>query len=274
MLLALQQPRGLVFGGTFGALAVMSVISVALGRLLHEADEALPFHSSIPWDDYAAVALLLFFGIKTLLESNAPKAEEEQAGAQEAVAEMGGGSGAVDGAGAAAAAAGVVASTFALVFAAEWGDKSFLATIALSAASDPLGVVAGACAGHATPPPSRSRAALCSASTCPSAPSPSSAARSSSPSPPPPPSSSSRATVAARRPGCEAGAKRASETVRGFKHTRETTRDAATHHTMWTVDLSIHSCPKSRWHFSRRMATASLKSASGGSCPQLSSVNR
>lgn len=150
MLLALQQPRGLVFGGTFGALAVMSVISVALGRLLHEADEALPFHSSIPWDDYAAVALLLFFGIKTLLESNAPKAEEEQAGAQEAVAEMGGGSGAVDGAGAAAAAAGVVASTFALVFAAEWGDKSFLATIALSAASDPLGVVAGACAGHAT----------------------------------------------------------------------------------------------------------------------------
>ncbi len=59
------------------------------------------------------------------------RAAEEKEEAGEAVTELTGGGG--------AAAVGLVASTFGLVFAAEWGDKSFLATIALAAASDPAG---------------------------------------------------------------------------------------------------------------------------------------
>ena len=89
------------------------------------------------WDDYLAVALLLVFGVQTILGAEEDTAEEEEEDAKVAVAGM-----RFDG------NAALVLSTFALVFAAEWGDKSFIATIALSAAASPLGVVAGAVAGH------------------------------------------------------------------------------------------------------------------------------
>ncbi|KAL3695109.1 hypothetical protein R1sor_008760 [Riccia sorocarpa] len=142
-LLATRKPGAAVFSGTFGALAVMTVISVILGRAFHYVDELLPSfgETRIPWDDLAAVVLLVYFGVSTLIEAASmeeSKQEEEQQEAELAIA----------GVGANGAVAGTVAATFALVFVAEWGDKSFFSTIALAAASSPLGVVTGAVAGH------------------------------------------------------------------------------------------------------------------------------
>jgi len=100
----------------------------------------------LPLDDLAAVVLLVYFGVSTLLEASSmdgSKAEEEQQEAELAIAGVG-----ANGAQGLQAAAGTVAATFALVFVAEWGDKSFFSTIALAAASSPLGVVTGAIAGH------------------------------------------------------------------------------------------------------------------------------
>ncbi|EXC10837.1 GDT1-like protein 1 [Morus notabilis] len=101
--------------------------------------------NDLPLDDIAAVILLVYFGVSTLLDASSSdglKAEDEQKEAELAVSEFSG-----NGAGI-LAAANTVISTFFLVFVAEWGDKSFFSTIALAAASSPLGVIAGALAGH------------------------------------------------------------------------------------------------------------------------------
>lgn len=148
-LLAARNSGLVVFIGTFGALAAMTIVSVILGRTFHYVDDILPFRfggADLPVDDIAAVCLLVYFGVSTLLEASSGdglKAEEEQKEAELAVSDFSG-----NGAGI-LAAANTVVSTFALVFVAEWGDKSFFSTIALAAASSPLGVVGGALAGHA-----------------------------------------------------------------------------------------------------------------------------
>ena len=112
VILATQQDKATVFAGTFGALAIMTVISVGIGQVFHIAEEATTQLAGSNWDDYLAVALLLVFGIQTILGAEEDTAEKEEEDAKVAVAGM-----QFDG------NAALVISTFALVFAAEWGDK-------------------------------------------------------------------------------------------------------------------------------------------------------
>ncbi|KAL8150401.1 hypothetical protein V2J09_020209 [Rumex salicifolius] len=123
-ILAARNSGAVIFTGTFGALT--------LGQ------------NDLPIDDIAAVCLLVYFGVSTLIAASNDdlQGDDEQKEAELAVSKFtGNGAGILS-------ATGTVISTFALVFVAEWGDKSFFSTVALAAASSPLGVIGGSLAGH------------------------------------------------------------------------------------------------------------------------------
>lgn len=143
-LLAMKTSRLVSFIGSMGALAAMTVLSVLIGQIFHAVPSGIA--QGIPLDDVAAVLAFTFFGLKTLKEASDMDPEgvsvmdEELEEAQEAVE----GSQTIK----EITAWGQIVSTFALVFAAEFGDRSFLSTIALSAAQNPFSVGFGAVAAH------------------------------------------------------------------------------------------------------------------------------
>lgn len=140
-LLSMRYSRLLVLAGTMLALTAMTCISVGIGQALHAVPATLKL--GLPLDDYAAVLLLLYFGVQNLREGWAmpSTSAEELDGARDVV-----GGGAV--AATAKSPLRVVSETCSLIFFAEWGDKSMLATIALAAAKNPAGVIVGGVAGH------------------------------------------------------------------------------------------------------------------------------
>ncbi|KVI08032.1 Uncharacterized protein family UPF0016 [Cynara cardunculus var. scolymus] len=110
------------------------------------------FQTTLPIGEYAAVTLLMFFGLKAIKDawdlpsSNVKNGEkssselDEFAEAEELVKEK-----------ASKQLKNpfeIIWKSFSLVFFAEWGDRSMLATIALGAAQSPWGVASGAIAGH------------------------------------------------------------------------------------------------------------------------------
>eukprot|EP00541_Cyclophora_tenuis_P018959 CAMPEP_0116546986 /NCGR_PEP_ID=MMETSP0397-20121206/3531_1 /TAXON_ID=216820 /ORGANISM="Cyclophora tenuis, Strain ECT3854" /LENGTH=268 /DNA_ID=CAMNT_0004071477 /DNA_START=144 /DNA_END=950 /DNA_ORIENTATION=+ len=142
-LLAMKTSRVVSYLGSMGALAVMTILSVLIGQIFHAVPAGIA--QGIPLDDVAAVLAFAFFGLKTLkeaieMDSDGSTMDEEFAEAEETVE----GSNTVK----QSTAWAQIVSTFVLVFAAEFGDRSFLSTIALSAAQNPLSVAGGAVAAH------------------------------------------------------------------------------------------------------------------------------
>lgn len=147
-LLAMQYERGLVLLGSMGALSLMTILSVIIGRIFQSVPAQ--FQTTLPIGEYAAVTLLMFFGLKSIKEawdlpsSEARGGDTDQLGefveAEELVKEKVSKplSNPLE----------IVWKTFSLVFFAEWGDRSMLATIALGAAQSPWGVASGAIVGH------------------------------------------------------------------------------------------------------------------------------
>ncbi|KAL5708585.1 Protein PAM71 [Ranunculus cassubicifolius] len=148
-LLAMQYEKGLVLMGSMGALSLMTVLSVVIGRIFHSVPAQ--FQTTLPIGEYAAVTLLMFFGLKSIkdawdLPSKAANNNQETpelgeyVEAEELVKEKM--------AKKLTNPLEIIWKCFSLVFFAEWGDRSMLATIALGAAQSPWGVAGGAIGGH------------------------------------------------------------------------------------------------------------------------------
>jgi putative Ca2+/H+ antiporter (TMEM165/GDT1 family) len=145
-LLAAKFGRWLSFSASLLSLSVMSVISVGIGQSFRHVPEFLK--SGLPIGEWASVALLVYFGIRTIKDAwDTPEGTEgggELEGARDSIdsAEASGRIG-----GTSAWQAFVQVAT--LIFVAEWGDRSMLATIVLAVSQSPVGVAGGAIAGHA-----------------------------------------------------------------------------------------------------------------------------
>lgn len=136
-LLAARRGRMPALLGSMAALTAMAAVSVGIGAVLNKLPAAISRLQ--PLTEHLAAGLLLFFGVKTLWEglhqgdSELSEAEElvqtREKGMKQSVYAP-------------------IAEAFSLTFAAEWGDRSMLATVALGAARSPFGVFLGASMGH------------------------------------------------------------------------------------------------------------------------------
>ncbi|WP_414563323.1 MULTISPECIES: TMEM165/GDT1 family protein [unclassified Anabaena] len=139
VILAMKHSRRLVFMGVASALAAMTILSVLFGQVV----------SLLPkfYIHYAAIALFIIFGIKLLYAASKMPAstcdtevvDEAKAAVEKADSQLSKRQTPLT----------IFLEAFALTFVAEWGDRTQIATIALAASHNPIGVAAGAVLGHA-----------------------------------------------------------------------------------------------------------------------------
>ncbi len=139
VILAMRHSRKIVFAGVLGALAAMTIISVLVGQVA----SLLP----AKYVHYGEIILFVGFGLKLLYDAMQMPQDscdvEIVAEATEVVekAELKLSDKQI--------AATIYIEAFVLTFIAEWGDRTQIATIALSAANNAIGVTIGAIIGHA-----------------------------------------------------------------------------------------------------------------------------
>lgn len=141
-IMAMRHAKAVVYAGAMSALALMTIISTALGYILPNLISRKATHT-------AATALYTFFGLRLYyiayyaktdvneeLEEVEAKLEQNEKGQSPWRRELG------------RICTPVFLEAFVLTFLAEWGDRSQIATISLAAQHDPYGVTVGAILGH------------------------------------------------------------------------------------------------------------------------------
>jgi Ca2+/H+ antiporter, TMEM165/GDT1 family len=134
VILAMSNPRKLVFTGVIGALVSMTILSVLIGQTIANIVPQIYVH-------FGEIFLFTVFGLKLLYDGMKMKESKQSEGEEEALLTL-------EKTQKKTGIWGVIVQAFVLTFIAEWGDRTQITTIALATSNTVLPVTLGAIMGH------------------------------------------------------------------------------------------------------------------------------